>query len=104
MTNCLPNRGNFTYGDSHHLDAATAIGSTWTASYGASGNMICRAPTSSQTCSGTPTGQSLSYDNEGRLTWWQNAQSSPTSTEQMAYDGEGNRVALVVNGGAPLTT
>jgi YD repeat-containing protein len=79
----------------------TAIGTTYTASYGASGNQICRAPTSGQTCSGTPTGASLGYDNEGRLTWWQNAQSNPTSTEAMAYDGEGQRVALKVNGGTP---
>ncbi len=63
--------------------------------------MTCRAPTGSQTCSGTPTGQALTYDPEGRTTAWQNAQTNPTSTEQMAYDGEGSRVALVVNGGAP---
>ena len=59
------------------------------------------APTSGFTCSGTPTGAQLTYDNQGRLTVWQNAPSNPTSTEAMAYDGEGQRVALKVNGGAP---
>jgi YD repeat-containing protein len=63
--------------------------------------MTCRAPSGSQTCSGTPTGQLLTYDNEGRTTAWQNAQSNPTATEAMAYDGAGNRVALTVNGGTP---
>jgi YD repeat-containing protein len=84
-----------------HLHAVTAIGSSYTARYDASGNMTCRAPTGSTTCSGTPTGAQLTYDNEGRLTAWQNAPSNPTSTEAMAYDGEGNRVALQVNGGTP---
>ncbi len=94
--------GSYTYGSSAHLHAATAIGTnSYTASYDASGNMTCRAPTGSQTCAGTPTGQVLTYDNEGRLTAWQNAPSNPTSSEQMAYDGVGNRVALVVNGGTP---
>jgi YD repeat-containing protein len=80
----------------------TSVGSsTYTSAYDAAGNQLCRAPTGSQTCTGTPTGQLLTYDNEGRLTAWQNAQSSPTSTEQMAYDGEGQRVALKVNGGTP---
>jgi hypothetical protein len=35
----------------------------------------------------------LTCDNAGRLTAWQNAQSSPTSTDSFLYDGEGNRVA-----------
>jgi RHS repeat-associated protein len=94
--------GSYTYGDGAHKHAATAIGTnTYTASYDASGDMTCRAPTSSQTCSGTPTGQLLTYDNDGRNTAWQYAPSSPTSTEAMAYDGEGNRVALGVTGGTP---
>jgi RHS repeat-associated protein len=84
--------GSYTYGDSAHLHAATAVGSAYTAKYDASGDMTCRAPSSSQTCAGTPTGAALSYDNEGRLTAWQNAQSSPTSTDNFLYDGEGNRV------------
>jgi YD repeat-containing protein len=40
----------------------------------------------------------MAYDNEGRLTNWQNTPTSPTSTEAMAYDGEGHRVALKANG------
>jgi len=98
----LGQRGPEIYGDSAHKHAATSIGASgYTAAYDASGDMTCRAPSGSQTCSGTPTGQLLTYDNEGRNTAWQNAQSSPSSTEQMAYDGEGNRVALQVNGGTP---
>jgi len=38
--------------------------------------MVCRAPTSSQTCAGTATGATLSYDNEGRLATWQTTPSS----------------------------
>jgi hypothetical protein len=41
-----------------------------TASYDASGDMTCRAPTSSQTCSGGSTRRQLAYDNEGRLVSW----------------------------------
>jgi RHS repeat-associated protein len=84
--------GSYTYGDSAHLHAATAVGTGYTAQYGASGNMTCRAPTSSQTCAGTITGHKLTYDNEGRLTAWQNAQSSPTAMDNFLYDGEGHRV------------
>ncbi len=94
--------GAYTYGDGAHKHAATSIGSsTYTASYDAAGDMTCRAPTGSQTCSGTPTGQLLTYDNEGRTSAWQNAPSNPTSAESMAYDGAGQRVALTVNGGTP---
>jgi hypothetical protein len=85
--------GSYSYGDAAHKHAATAVGSGYTAKYDASGNMTCRAPSSSQTCSGTITGAALTYDNEGRLTAWQNAQFSPTSTDSYLYDGEGNRVA-----------
>ena len=73
--------GSYTYGDSAHPDAATSIGSAYTAAYDAVGNMVCRAPTASQTCAGTPTGAALTYDNEGRLGTWQNAPSSPTTTD-----------------------
>src|SRR6185312_139320 len=77
----------------------------YSASYDASGNMVCRAPTSSVTCAGSsPTGQRLSYDNEGRLTAWQNAPSSPTSTAQYLYDGEGNRVEQQATSGGTTTT
>ena len=86
--------GSYTYGDSAHLHAVTSIGSpaTYTASYDAGGNMTCRAPSSSTTCSGTPTGAQLTYDNEGRLAGWQNTPSAPTTTDSFLYDGEGNRV------------
>ncbi len=97
--------GTYTYGDSAHLHAATAVGTGYTASYDAAGNMTCRAPTSSQTCSGTITGAKLTYDNEGRLKAWQNAQTSPTATESVLYDGEHNRVKQesVVNGTTTTT-
>lgn len=84
--------GSYTYGDSAHLHAATAVGTGYTAKYDAAGDMTCRAPTSSLTCTGTITGHKLTYDNEGHLTAWQNAQSSPTATDSFLYDGEGNRV------------
>ena len=56
--------------------------------------MQCRAPTGA----GTPTGGKLVYDNERRSTHWQNAQTSPSCTDDFAYDGEGTRVAQEVNG------
>lgn len=100
--------GSYSYGDSAHKHAATAIGSganTWTAQYDAAGNMTCRAPSSSATCTGTPTGASLGYDNEGKLTSWQDVPSSPTSTAQYLYDGEGTRILQrTTAGGAPTTT
>ena len=88
--------GSYTYGDSSHPDAATSIGSAYTAAYDAVGNMTCRAPTASQTCAGTPTGATLTYDNEGRLGTWQNTPSSPTTTDSFLYDGEGQRIEQVV--------
>jgi len=96
--------GSYTYGDAAHLHAATAIGSTWTASYDAGGNMTCRAPTSSTTCAGTPTGQQLGNDNEGWLTTWQNTPSSPTTTVAYLYDGDGTRVAQAVTSSGTTTT
>lgn len=95
--------GSYVYGDSHHLDAATAMGSTYTTAYDAAGNMTCRAPTSATTCAGTQTGAQLSYDTEGRLATWQNAPSSPTSSTSMLYDGEGQRVEQQVTNGAATT-
>ena len=53
---------------------ATASTSGETATYDAAGDMQCRAPTSAVTCAGTtPTGASLNYDAERRLSHWQNA-------------------------------
>jgi RHS repeat-associated protein len=96
--------GTYSYGDSRHLDAVTAIGSSYTAAYDGAGNMTCRAPTSSATCAGTPTGAKLTYDNEGRLSAWQNAQTNPTSNTTDLYDGEGNRVQQFTANGATTTT
>ena len=87
--------GSYTYGDSAHKHAVTAIGSTYTASYGASGNMICRAPTGGQTCSGTPTGAILGYDNDGRQTreQWLDSQGQVTRTISSAYNADGELIA-----------
>jgi RHS repeat-associated protein len=96
------NSTSYTYGDSAHLHAVTSLSAGYSAKYDPAGNLTCRAPTSGTTCTSTPqTGGVLTFDNEGRLTAWQNQPSNPTSTEAMAYDGEGQRVALQVNGGTP---
>src|SRR5579859_1679197 len=63
--------------------------------------MTCRAASPSTTCSGTQTGAQLAYDNEQRLISWQNAPTSPSSTDAYLYDGEGNRVAQQVTTGLP---
>jgi len=83
----------------------TATGSGYSAAYDAAGNMTCRAPSNATTCSGTQTGQQLSYDAEGHLSTWQN-QPTPTSTVNYLYDGEGTRVAsqLVSGGNTTLTS
>ncbi|HEX6797111.1 MAG TPA: RHS repeat-associated core domain-containing protein [Ktedonobacterales bacterium] len=100
--------GSDTYGDPHHLDAATAItgsSTSYSASYDAAGDMTCRAPTTATTCSGLRiTGAELTYDNERRLSSWQNTPSSPTSSTSNLYDGEGNRVEQTVTNGAATTT
>lgn len=47
----------------------------------------------------------LTYDNQGQLASWQNAQSNPTSTASSIYDGEGNHVQQVATtNGTPTTT
>lgn len=96
--------GAYTYGSSAHVHAATAIGSSYTAAYDASGDMTCRAPSSSTTCSGTQTGAQLGFNNEGQLASWQNKPSSPTTTGAFLYDGQGNRVAQQVTSGGLTTT
>jgi hypothetical protein len=58
--------GSYTYGNASLLHAATNAGG-YTAHYDVAGSMTCRAPTSVTTCTGTPTGAVLSYDNEHRL-------------------------------------
>jgi YD repeat-containing protein len=96
--------GSYTSGSSAHPDAATAIGSTWSASYDTNGDMLCRAASGATTCAGTQTGAQLGYDNEGQLATWQNAPSSPNSTDSFLYDGEGNRVEQVATSGSVTTT
>ncbi len=97
--------GNYTYGDSSHPHAITATSNGYSAAYDAEGNLTCRAPGSTTTCSGTQTGQQLSYDMEGRLASWQNQPGTPSSTANYLYDGAGNRVAMqtTVNGTTTLT-
>jgi RHS repeat-associated protein len=97
--------GAYAYGNSAHVHAATAIGSAYTATYDAAGNMTCRAPSSATTCAGTQTGAQLGYSNEGQMSAWQNQPTSPTSTAAFLYDGQGNRVAQqTVAGGVTTTT
>ena len=97
--------GSYTYGDTHHLHAATSVSGGYTATYDAAGDMQCRAPSSATTCSGAPTGQALTWDVEGRLANWQNTTTSPTVTAKYLYDGEGNRVVQqVVDSTAGTTT
>ena len=61
--------------------------------------MVCRAPTSATTCSGTVTGQQLQYDAERRLAHWQSSPSSPTSSADFLYDSSGQRVEQVDTSG-----
>ena len=97
--------GSYTYGDASHPHAVTAIGSgAYGASYDAAGDMTCRAPTSSVTCSGVPTGATLAYDAERRLAQWQNQPSSPTVQADYLYDGEGQRIEQWVSTNGVQTT
>ncbi len=87
--------GTNVYGDPRHIHALTSMGPNYSASYDAAGNMTCRSTVSSSQCTtSAQNGQILSYDSAGRLVVWQDAPTNPSSTQQMAYDGEGNRVAL----------
>jgi hypothetical protein len=96
--------GSYSYGDSAHLHGATSIGGQWSGSDDASGNVTCRAPSSATTCALPATGAQLSYDNEGRLTAWQNTPSSPTTTDSFLYDGEGHRAEQQVTTSGTTTT
>jgi RHS repeat-associated protein len=96
--------GTYTYGDPAHVHAATAIGAQYTARYDVAGDMTCRAPSSSTTCSGTQTAAQLGYDSQGQLTTWQNTPSSPTATAAFLTDGQGQRVAQQVTQGGTTTT
>jgi RHS repeat-associated protein len=94
--------GSYTYGSTAHVHAATAVGTGYTASYDAAGNMTCRAPGATTTCAGSsPTGAQLAYDNEGQLASWQGG----GVTDRFLYDCQGQRVAQqVTQGGATTTT
>lgn len=61
--------GNYSYTNSSHVDAATAIGGTaWTAVYDASGDLTCRAPSSATTClESSPISAQLADARESRL-------------------------------------
>ncbi|HEY4027422.1 MAG TPA: RHS repeat-associated core domain-containing protein [Candidatus Dormibacteraeota bacterium] len=97
--------GSYTYGSGAHVHAATAAGASYTAGYDAAGDMTCRAPTGSTTCAGaSPNGAQLGYDNEGQLVSWQSAPTSPATSDQFLYDGQGQRVAQVVTQGGATTT
>src|SRR5579872_5930990 len=68
------------------------------------GDMICRAPSSATTCTGTPTGQQLQYDAERRVSHWQSAPGgSPSASADYLYDGSGNRVEQVDLSGSTST-
>ncbi len=98
-------QGSYSY-DSTHVHAVVGIGGSngYTAQYDAAGNMVCRAPTGSQVCTGTTqTGARLTYDVEGRLIQWVSADGS--TTVNYGYDGEGNRFEQqVISGGTTTTT
>ncbi|HEU5383534.1 MAG TPA: RHS repeat-associated core domain-containing protein [Ktedonobacteraceae bacterium] len=97
--------GTYTYGESSHPHALTSTSNGYSAAYDATGNETCRSLTSATTCSGTQTGQQLSYDAQGQLSTWESQPTSPAQTASSLYDGEGNRVAMqtTVNGTTTLT-
>jgi RHS repeat-associated protein len=97
--------GSYTYANASFRDAVTSTSGGYGASYDGAGDMTCRAPTSSQTCSGSQTGQQVSYDQLRRILNWQNAASTPTATAHYAYDGEGSRTVQnsTVNGTQTVT-
>jgi RHS repeat-associated protein len=100
--------GSYIYGDAAHVDAATATAGGYSATYDAAGDMLCRAPTSTTTCTGSnPTGATLAYDAERRLNHSVSDTASPPTVEAWSlYDGEGNRVEqdVSLSGGAVAKT
>jgi RHS repeat-associated protein len=97
--------GTYTYGDSSHVHAATAIGSTYTAAYDSAGDMTCRAPAAVWNCGGMQTGAQLTYNNEGQLSKWQSpTPQMPTSSATFLYDGQGNRAVQQSTSGSTTTT
>ena len=101
--------GTSTYGDASQVHAVTGVSSipNQYAAYDAMGDMICRNtdPTSAHTCAGsTPSGASMTYDNEGRLSSW-TAQSGTSASETYLYDNEGNQVLTTSSvSGTPTDT
>jgi RHS repeat-associated protein len=89
-------------------DQIASIGSggqAYSAAYDPTGDQTCRAYGSLSCTNPTPTGESLTYDQLRRLLQWTNA--AGTSSEQYAYDGEGERVwrqAAATVGGTTTTT
>jgi hypothetical protein len=75
--------GTATYGATQ-ADAVASTSGGYTATYDTASDMTCRAVNTSQTCTGTPTGQTMAYDALCRLLSWQNAASSPTGYD---YNG-----------------
>ncbi|HEU5378530.1 MAG TPA: RHS repeat-associated core domain-containing protein, partial [Ktedonobacteraceae bacterium] len=64
------------------------------AAYDAMGNMTCRNVdmTTGHTCGGsTPTGATMTYDNQGRLVSW-TAPSGTSADKTYLYDNQGNQV------------
>jgi len=101
----LPQNGSYTYGDSSHTHAVTAIGSVYQATYYAAGDMTCRAPGSGVTCGGSsPNGQTMTYDALRQLAHWQNTPSNPLTQDDFLYDGSGQRVMQYVNVNGSITT
>jgi RHS repeat-associated protein len=95
--------GTYTYGNSNQPHVLTSTSNGYSAAYDAVGDMICRAPNGNTTCSGTQTGQQLSYDAQRRLASWQNQPNSPNQTANYLYDGAGNRVAMQTTAGGTTT-
>ncbi len=98
-------QGSYTYSNPAHLHGATSIGSSWTASYDAAGNMTCRAASSDTTCTGSSSeGAQLTYDSSGQLVGWQDKPTHPSSTASFLYDGQGQRVAQQTQDGSNTLT
>ncbi len=98
--------GNMTYDSSHvHAAITSSAFPNQYAAYDAMGDMTCRNVDtgSGHTCAGSsPSGASMTYDNEGRLGGW-TAPSGTTATDAFLYDNEGNRVLQRTNDSTGVT-